>query len=114
LEAKMRVLTITMLGCLAAPCLARAETAYDGVWNVTIQTSAGSCEPTTQYAVTVVDGKVSGPQNVSGTIGRSGNVRVSIGAAHANGQLDGSTGSGRWNGASGGVPCSGRWAASKQ
>jgi hypothetical protein len=110
----MRFYTITMLCCLAAPCVARAQTPYDGVWNVTIQTSAGSCEPSTQYAVTVADGKVSGPQNVSGTVGRSGNVRVSIGAAYANGQLDGKTGAGKWNGASGGVPCSGRWAASRQ
>ena len=110
----MRFWTITVFCCLAAASAANARTPYDGVWNVTIQTSAGSCDRTTQYAVTVVDGKVSGPQNVSGTVGRSGNVRVSIGAAYANGQLDGRTGSGKWNGASGGVPCSGRWAASKQ
>jgi len=110
----MRIWTITTVCYLAASSVAKAETAYDGVWNVTIQTNAGSCERTAQYAVTVADGKVSGPQNVSGTVGRSGNVRVSIGAAYANGQLDGSSGSGKWNGASGGVPCSGRWAASKQ
>ena len=39
----------------------------------------------------MADGKISGPQDVSGTVGRSGNVRVSVGAAYANGQLDGST-----------------------
>ena len=103
-----------MLCFLTASGVAKAQTPYDGVWQVTIQTSTGTCEPTARYAVTVADGKISGPQDVSGTVGRSGNVRVLIGAAYANGQLDGSNGSGRWNGASGGVPCSGRWAASRQ
>jgi hypothetical protein len=64
----MRFCTITILCCLAAPGVAKAQTPYDGVWNVTIQTSAGSCERSAQYAVTVTDGKVSGPQNVSGTV----------------------------------------------
>jgi hypothetical protein len=106
--------SIALLFCIAASSPAKATTPYDGVWNVTIQTKTGSCDPTASYAVTVADGKVFGPANVSGTVGRSGNVRVSIGAAYANGQLGGSAGSGRWNGASGGVPCSGRWEASKQ
>jgi hypothetical protein len=110
----MRILcSIAMLGCFA-PSVCNAQTPYDGMWDVTIETRAGSCEPTAHYAVSVADGKVSGPANVSGTVGRSGNVRVSIGMAYANGQLETKTGSGKWNGASGGVPCSGRWAASKQ
>jgi hypothetical protein len=109
----MRVLwTITMFSVLAAS-VANAQTPYDGMWSVTVQTKAGSCEPTASYAVTVADGKVSGPANVSGTVSRTGNVRVSIGPAYANGQLEGTAGSGKWNGASGGVPCSGRWEASK-
>ena len=106
--------TIAMVGCLTAPASANAQTPYDGTWNVTTQTRTGSCEPTAHYAITVVDGKVSGLADVSGTVSRSGNVRVSIGAAYANGQLDCGAGSGKWNGASGGVPCSGRWEASKQ
>jgi len=65
---------------------------YDGTWNVAIQTKAGSCDPTANYTVTVTEGKVSGPANVSGTVGPSGNVRVSIGAAYASGQLEGSKG----------------------
>jgi hypothetical protein len=111
----MRLLwLIAYLGWLVAPASANAQTPYDGTWNVTTQTRTGSCEPTAHYALTVVDGKVSGPENVSGTVSRSGNVRVSIGAAYANGQLGGSAGSGKWNAASGGAPCSGRWEASKQ
>jgi hypothetical protein len=112
----MRALWIfaCVAGCIVAPAFANAQTPYDGTWSVTVQTKAGSCDPTASYAVTVLDGKVSGPANVSGTVSRSGAVRVSIGAAYANGQLDGSAGSGKWSGASGGVPCSGRWEASKQ
>jgi hypothetical protein len=111
----MRVLwKIVMVGCLTASASASAQTPYDGTWNVTTRTRTGSCEPSAHYALTVVDGKVSGPENVSGTVSRSGNVRVSIGAAYANGQLGGSAGYGKWNAASGGAPCSGRWEASKQ
>jgi hypothetical protein len=98
---------------LAAPAM--AQTPYDGLWNVTIVTKTGNCEPTAQYPLTVSDGKVSAPgTEVSGHIGPAGNVKVSIGAAYANGQLSGNSGSGKWNGASGGVPCSGRWEASRQ
>jgi len=96
-------MTITVFGGLAVASFADAQTSYDGMWNVTIETRAGSCDSTARYAVTVADGKVSGPVNVSGPVSRSGNVRVSIGAACANGQLDGSAGSGKWNGGSGGA-----------
>lgn len=91
-----------------------AQTPYDGLWNVTILTKAGSCEPSVRYPLTVSDGRVSGVADVSGTIGREGIVRVSIRGAYANGQLSGNSGSGRWNGASGGIACSGRWEASRQ
>lgn len=97
----------------AAPAL--AEQPYDGLWNVTIVTKSGNCEASARYPLTVSDGKVSAPgAEVSGRVGREGSVRVSIGAAYANGQLSGNSGSGKWNGASGGVPCSGRWEASRQ
>ena len=97
----------------AAPVM--AQTPYDGLWNVTIVTKSGSCEPSARYPLTVADGKVSAPgADVSGHIGREGSVKVSIGSAYANGQLNGNSGSGKWNGASGGVPCSGRWEASRQ
>ena len=65
---------------------ASAETAYDGLWNVTIVTKSGSCEPTARYPLTVTDGKVTAPgADVSGKVGREGIVKVSIGAAYANG-----------------------------
>ena len=97
----------------AAPAFAQSP--YDGLWSVTIVTKTGSCEPSARYPLTVADGKVSAAgADVSGSVGREGNVRVSISGAHANGQLSGNSGSGKWNGASGGIPCSGRWEASRQ
>ena len=107
----------TVFGFIAATCVvaaAFAQTPYDGLWNVTILTKAGSCEPSVRYPLTVTDGKVSGAANVSGSVGREGIVKVSIRGAYANGQLNGNGGSGRWNGASGGIACSGRWEASRQ
>src|ERR1700712_366683 len=106
-----------MLGLLTAASIAApafAETNYDGLWNVTILTSAGSCNPTAQYPLTVSEGRVSGPGNTSGSVARSGGVRVSISGAYANGTLSGNVGSGRWNSAAAGMPCSGRWVASRQ
>jgi hypothetical protein len=97
----------------AAP--ATAQTPYDGLWSVTIVTKTGTCEPTASSTMTVTDGKVSAAgEDVTGSIGREGLVRVSIHGAYANGQLSGNAGSGKWNGASAGIPCSGRWEASKR
>src|SRR5215212_7956225 len=97
----------------AAPAV--AQTPYDGLWNVTVVTKSGSCEPETRSTLTITDGKISAPgSEVSGSIGREGLVKVSIGGAYANGQLSGNAGSGKWNGASAGIPCSGRWEASRQ
>lgn len=112
----MKIRTALAFGCVAATLVvepAFAQTPYDGLWNVTIQTRTGSCEPSSQYPLTVLDGMVSGAGDVMGKIGREGLVRVSIQGVYANGQLNGNAGSGRWNGASLGVACSGRWEASR-
>jgi hypothetical protein len=94
---------------------ATAQTPYDGLWNVTVMTKTGSCEPSSRSTLTVTDGKISAAgADVSGSIGREGLVRVTIRGAYANGQLSGNAGSGKWNGASAGIPCSGRWEASRQ
>src|SRR6202163_1729559 len=87
---------------LAAP--ATAQTPYDGLWNVTIVTKTGSCEPSARSTLTVADGRISGAgADVTGSIGREGVVRVSINGAYANGHLSGNAGSGKWNGASAGI-----------
>jgi hypothetical protein len=103
----------TTAALTAAP--AAAQTPYDGLWNVTVVTKTGSCEPSSSSTLTVADGKVTAPgTDISGSVGREGLVRVSIHGAYANGQLSGNAGSGKWNGASAGIPCSGRWEASRQ
>jgi hypothetical protein len=110
-----RVATIAMVIGLPFSAPAIAQTPYDGVWNVTVETRAGSCEPSVHYPVTVSDGKISAAgADIMGNVGRDGHVRASIGGAFANGNLNGSSGSGKWSSASAGAPCSGRWEASKQ
>lgn len=106
---------LTAAAALAAAAPATAQSAYDGLWQVTIVTKTGSCEPSTRSTLTVTDGKVSAAgADITGSIGREGIVRVSIAGAYAKGQLSGNAGSGKWNGASAGVACSGRWEASRQ
>src|SRR5262250_63988 len=100
---------------IAAAAPVSAQQPYDGLWQVTVVTKTGTCEPSTSSTVTVTDGQISAPgAGISGRVGREGLVRVSINGAYANGQLSGNSGSGKWNGASAGVPCSGRWEASRQ
>jgi type 1 fimbria pilin len=115
-QIRIRVMlaaTAVAAGFAIAP--ATAQTPYDGLWDVTIVTKSGTCEPSTRSTLVVTDGKVSAPgADITGSIGREGVVRVSIGGAYANGQLNGNAGSGKWNGASAGVPCSGRWEAFRQ
>jgi hypothetical protein len=107
--------SVLAAGAALAAAPASAQTPYDGLWNVTVVTKTGSCEPSSRSTLTVADGKVSAPgADVTGSIGREGLVRVSIRGAYANGQLSGNAGSGKWNGASAGIPCSGRWEASRQ
>jgi hypothetical protein len=111
-----RVLPVLLVLCAAAVFAAPAiaERAYDGLWNVTLVTKAGSCQPTTSYPLLVADGKVSGAADLSGSVGSNGVVRASLRGAFANGQLSGNAGSGKWNAASAGMPCSGRWMATRQ
>jgi hypothetical protein len=110
---RIGIICFASLITLVAPAM--AQTPYDGLWNVTVVTKSGSCEPQTHSTLTITDGKVSAAgADVTGSIGREGVVKVSIGGAYANGQLSGNAGSGKWNGASAGIPCSGRWEASRQ
>jgi hypothetical protein len=93
---------------------ASAKTPFDGTWDVAVVTKTGSCESSAHYRLTVEDGKVFGPGDISGHVTSDGYVRASIGGSFANGQLDLKSGSGRWNAASSGAPCSGRWNAIKE
>jgi hypothetical protein len=105
--------TLTAAAFAGTPAM--AQTPYDGLWSVTVVTKSGTCEAQTRSTLTITDGKVSAAgADVTGSIGREGVVKVSIGGAYANGQLSGNSGSGKWNGASAGIPCSGRWEAARQ
>ena len=106
------VLLLSAMTLFAGPAF--SQTDYDGTWSVTVITRTGSCQPTTFYPLVVTDGTVSGAADLSGSVGRNGMVRASLGGAHANGQLSGNAGSGRWNSASAGMPCSGRWTATRR
>ena len=91
---------------------ASAAQPYDGQWRVTVTTLAGSCDRVTRHPLIINDGRITGiDPTVSGKVNARGSVRVSMGSAFANGQLNKRAGSGKWNAASGGVPCSGRWVA---
>lgn len=104
---------LTIFGSIS-PAAAAAEKPHDGMWNVTIIINTGECQPSANYPLVVADGKISGPANVSGRVGQEGTVKVYVGGAFANGQLNGNLGRGRWNSATTGMPCSGRWVANKQ
>ena len=43
----------------SAATSALAQQPYDGVWNVTIVTKTGSCEPSANSTLTVTGGKIS-------------------------------------------------------
>jgi hypothetical protein len=103
---------VAVVFLLVGPAL--AGTPYDGIWDVTVETRAGSCERSAQYRLTVLDGKISGAANVAGTVAHEGMVKVTLNGAYAFGQLDGKIGSGKWNAASAGKPCSGHWQATKE
>ena len=72
--------TSVILGAIAVAAPVSAQTAYDGLWNVTIVTKTGSCEPTARYPLTVTDGKITAPgSDVSGKVGREGAITVETG-----------------------------------
>lgn len=47
------LLLLSAMTLLAAPAIARTD--YDGVWNVTVITKTGSCQPTSSYPLVVAD-----------------------------------------------------------
>jgi hypothetical protein len=107
------------LMAIAPAAQSSAHTSHDGMWRVTIITQSGNCDPVYSYPVKVSGGQVSysggGSFEISGNVGESGNVSVSIALgkqrAAAHGKLNGHTGSGQWSGKSSGAACSGRWEA---
>ena len=93
--------------------------AYDGTWNVTFTTRAGSCSATNSapFAVSGTQVSSAGGGKVTGGVTPNGavSVHISVGmsAADGKGRLVGSSGTGRWSGVISGDRCSGTWQASK-
>ena len=102
---------------LGAAATVKAGGAYDGRWNVVIQSNSAECR--SSVALKIENGTVgySGyiPVSVSGSVTGSGavHVRVSSGgrSASGSGQLSGNSGSGTWSGSASATSCSGTWTA---
>jgi len=110
-----------IIAVLATCTAAQAQSTFDGLWSVQIVPQAGTCgRGYVTYPVNIVRGVVRNAGNmsfdVSGQVGRTGSVRVSLsGAGHTAsgaGRLSSSSGSGRWSSPT--IGCSGFWIARRQ
>lgn len=105
---------------LGAAASVKAGTAYDGRWNVAINSSDSECR-TGAIPLKIENGHVEYygyvPVSVSGSVRGNGAVTVSVSgggrSARASGQLSGDSGSGTWSGNSSSNTCSGTWTASR-
>jgi hypothetical protein len=99
--------------------IARAGTAYDGPWSLSIVTERGTCDPAYKFQVRVTNGIVSHANLVRfrGRVSSGGWARVSVSVmdkhASGSGKLSRTSGRGRWTGHSGGDRCSGHWTAQR-
>jgi hypothetical protein len=118
----LAMLTTLALGSLlwTAPA-AKARSSYDGNWSVLIVTEAGSCDRAYRYALEIVNGRITYPDQtiaVSGRVDGSGRVyvRVSAGGQYASGSghLSSNSGAGRWSGRGSTSACSGYWQADRR
>lgn len=111
--------TATLVAAIVLAGAARAGSAFDGTWKVTIITQSGNCDPAYSYPVKVEGGRVSysgdGSFDITGHVGEAGAVSVAIARgdqkASASGRLSANAGAGQWSGKSSSTSCSGRWEA---
>jgi hypothetical protein len=96
-----------------------AGTRFDGTWNLVFVTQRGNCDPTYNFMVDVVNGKITHPNILTfrGPVAPSGAVVASVRVGHkyasGSGRLSGVSGGGAWTGRSGGIRCAGTWAAQR-
>lgn len=114
----------TMIAAAAAlvsaiPPAAQAASSYDGLWSVTIYTTAGNCPSSLRYSVHVARGRVLGDDpsyQVNGSVATNGATRVTVSekgqSASGSGRLAGNGGRGNWRTQSG--ECSGQWTAERR
>jgi hypothetical protein len=89
---------------------------YDGMWNVSVTTTRGSCEAAST-ALAISNGTIVSRDpayQASGQVGAGGAIVVSLvgtkGNATASGKLDDASGFGVWRGG----PCAGTWTAQRR
>jgi hypothetical protein len=98
--------------------VAKARSAYDGRWSLSIITERGTCS-TYNFPVDIANGHVSFPGLVRarGHVTRKGSVHVTVAVqdkyAAGSGRLSLGSGHGRWYGRSGSDRCSGSWTAQR-
>ena len=106
---------------LSAAPKADAMGAYDGNWSVLIVTESGSCDRAYRYALQIVNGRITYPDqtiNITGRVDGGGHVRVFVSAggqsASGYGRLYAGAGEGRWSGKSSTSRCAGYWQAERR
>jgi hypothetical protein len=94
---------------------------YDGNWSVLIVTQSGSCDQAYRYAIQIVNGRITYPDqaiSVTGRVDGGGHVRVLVSAggqsASGYGHLYAGAGEGRWSGKSSTSHCAGYWQAERR
>ncbi|SRR6266536_2332608 len=94
------------------------RTMFDGTWNLSASTRAGSCG-SYGFRVNVINGRVMSPgvAGVSGRVTPAGNVSVTVrqgsGIVSGVGRLGARSGTGRWTGSSQSGRCVGYWQAQR-
>lgn len=114
-------LSIAAVLLAAAPVEgARAASAFDGNWSVSITTDRGDCGPAS-VSLVIRNGSLryAGDSSViiSGRVAGNGAIRVSVASgdrkASGTGRLSASAGGGTWRGTGSTGACIGRWSASR-
>jgi len=115
---------LTILAASAVPAapapIAAGKANFDGIWSVLIVTEKGTCDRAYRYPVRIANGSVGyageASFNVSGRVGASGAVTVTVSrgsqSATGTGRMSSSDGTGRW--ATSGGECSGSWSAERR
>ncbi len=129
-NALRATLAVTFAVLLAATSVAsaaaraaprRANTAFDGLWSVSIYTLRGDCDRAYRYPLRIVGGRVvqadADPSyQLYGAVGHSGAIRVIVSRggqwADGSGRLSGGRGAGTWHTSTG--QCTGQWVAQRR
>lgn len=104
---------------VASSSAVEARSAYDGAWDLVFVTQRGTCDPSYNFTVNIINGVVSHPNLVRfrGYVAKSGSVHASVTVqdkfASGSGKLSLMSGRGRWSGRAAGSRCSGYWIAQR-